>query len=63
MIEREIFKNKPLGFEEVELSGVTSYKRKGETDAELEWNQKGYHYMVGGLITNEEAIKIAESFK
>jgi hypothetical protein len=63
MIERETFKNKPLGFESVELTGVTGYLRKGETDVELEWNQKGYHYMVGGLITSEEAIKIAESFK
>jgi hypothetical protein len=63
IIKKDSFENKPFGFEKVDLNGVTGYLKTEETNVELQWNEKGFQYMVGGLITGEEAIKIAKSFK
>jgi hypothetical protein len=56
----------PLGFIKVDINGTTGYLKKQDgaenLDAELHWYLNGIHYMVGGLITSQEAIKIALSF-
>jgi hypothetical protein len=65
--ERMPVEERPLGFEEVDINGTTGYLKHqangNNLDAELHWNGFGVQYMVGGLITSDEAVKIAKSFK
>jgi hypothetical protein len=67
MIERSKMNNIPLGFQEVDINGVKGYLKKDESiensDAELDWYMNDIHYMVNGLITSDEAKKIAQSLK
>lgn len=61
--EKTVLYYEPLNYEEVDINGMTGYLKKEGVDVELIWSHKGFQYMVGGLISSEEAIKIASSFK
>jgi hypothetical protein len=66
IIERTELQNIPLGFEVIDINGVRAYLKKVEgdvLDAELHWYINDVHYRVSGLISTEETIKIAQSFK
>jgi hypothetical protein len=63
--------NELVGFEEVDINGAIGYlkpslddkKDVASLDVELYWFKDGVQYSVIGLITPEEAIKIATSMK
>ncbi|MFT4416144.1 DUF4367 domain-containing protein [Fredinandcohnia humi] len=59
--------DKPLGFEQVQINNSEGYlktERDVETNiTELHWYEGEYHYSVNGLLSPEEAIKVAEAFK
>jgi len=61
-----------VDFKEIEINGTKGYlkpnllendKNIKNLDTELHWFKDGIHYSVMGLITEQEAIKIAESMK
>lgn len=62
------FKN----FKTIDINGATGYLKSGiadggenedNLDTEVHWFRNGVHYSVSGLITEDEAIKIALSMK
>lgn len=65
----------PIGFsnfEQININGTTGLlkpsgsigsENEGSMDTELHWFKDGVHYSVAGLITQEEAIKVARSMK
>lgn len=59
-------------FEKIDINGITGLLKPSESidsenadslDTELHWFNGEVHYSVAGLITQEEAIKIARSMK
>lgn len=61
--EKTVLYNEPLNYEEIDINGMTGYLKKEGIDAELIWRHKGFQYMIGGLISSKEAVKIARTFK
>lgn len=67
IIQKTIERFEPQGFEHVDINGAKGYlKTEGSAESlntELQWYEGDYHYMVSGVLTPEEAIKVATSFK
>ncbi len=66
IIEKKTVQNKPIGYEIVEINGTNAYLKTEESAenmlTELYWYSGDYHYMINGLISSEEAVKVAKSF-
>ncbi|MFJ5714836.1 DUF4367 domain-containing protein [Neobacillus sp. NPDC093127] len=65
IIERNMFDGIPHRFEDVDINGTKGYlnPEDGNTDTELHWYLNDVHYWIAGHVSNEEAVKIAKSFK
>ncbi len=65
MVERTELQNKPLGTELVDINGLEGYLKKEtpeQLDVELNWFTNDSHYIINGIISSTEALKIARSF-
>lgn len=65
MVERTDLQNKPLGTELVDINGLEGYLKKEtpeQLDVELNWFTNDSHYIINGIISSTEALKIARSF-
>ncbi|HJV32125.1 MAG TPA: DUF4367 domain-containing protein [Bacillales bacterium] len=65
-VEKDDDQLKPVGLEHVDINGLTGYlssEDNGQEITEIHFYTAGYHYMINGLISSEEALKIARSFK
>ncbi|GAA0330538.1 hypothetical protein GCM10008967_21300 [Bacillus carboniphilus] len=49
--------------QQVEINGITAYVSGSDYDSELHFDKDNIHYMISGLISQEEAVKIAEGLK
>lgn len=67
IVEKTLFEFEPQGFELVNINGAEGFlKTEGSAESvntELQWYVGDYHYMVSGLLSAEEAVKVAKSFK
>lgn len=67
IIEKSISDIEPQGFQIVDINGLKGFLKMEETDeflnTELIWDLNGYHYVVNGYLSAEEAVKVAKSFQ
>ncbi len=67
IIEKAISELEPQGFQLVEISGVKGFIKTEETNdflnTEVIWDRNGFHYVVNGFLSAEEAVKVAKSFQ
>jgi len=71
IIEEKIeVQNEFINFKTIDINGTTGYlkpsvsegsENSGIPDIELHWYKEGTHYLIAGLITENEAIKIANT--
>ncbi|MET3695751.1 uncharacterized protein DUF4367 [Bacillus oleivorans] len=52
-----------VNYEKVQIQNTTGYLYETEYDSELHFYADGFHYMISGLISKEEVIKVAEGLQ
>jgi hypothetical protein len=67
IIENSISELEPQGFQHVDINGEKGFIKTEETNdflnTEVIWDRNGFHYVVNGFLSTEEAIKVAKSFQ
>jgi hypothetical protein len=58
---------KPVGYEKIDVNGISALIRNDESisslEAEIQFHNNGFHYLIGGQISNEEVINLAKGLK
>lgn len=67
IIEKSITDMEPQGFQIVDINGAKGFIKTEQTNdflnTEVIWDMNGFHYVVNGFLSMEEAVKVAKSFQ
>ncbi|MBE6054278.1 MAG: DUF4367 domain-containing protein [Clostridium sartagoforme] len=61
--EKRSIENEFINYEKVDINGYSGLLKIDGMNTELNWSNNGVYYSIQGLITQDDAIKVARSMK